>query len=444
MSALLDHLRSDLPGILGSRPFERRELTFFLGTDEHIPHETRVALSPAQLAALQGDLAQCGLTVRLLVHTGAGERAGYPDAEYAEVGAEIVDPHNLHDLGRVDVFHALKEPTWYESQIPGPFLRIGALHLASYPPGVCSLLSSRHFAGILDGGTIGDCAWVRHGGDRTPIVGSMSRFAGRVAAVKALEGIARHGIGPGKLIVVGGGIAGTSAIKVLRPQVEKLVVVESWAPARERLPGVLADLGYAAAEIEIVERLDDVVMTDAIGIVFAHRSGAKAAEKVCNDAQIRLMKKGAAISDIAIDQGGSILHDGYSEYDDAATSRAKYQDLLVDYSYFAETNMPREMPNEASPAHGEASLPYVEALLALTAMHGDSREAAREILEHPKQSFDANADLGDRTFLDCLIQDLRNGLQIANVDRVEITDPDIVKHQALVDWVKTCAHTNGG
>ena len=60
-----------------------------------------------------------------------------------------------------------------------------------------------------------------------------------------------------------------------------------------------------------------------------------------------------------------------------ATSRAKYRALLEpEYFYYAESNMPRVEPHEASEVHGDASLPYVTALLALVGSHGSPRAVA--------------------------------------------------------------------
>ena len=51
---------------------------------ETLPGERRVALTPAVLPTL----AKAGVTV--IVQSGAGASAGYPDAAFAEKGAEIV------------------------------------------------------------------------------------------------------------------------------------------------------------------------------------------------------------------------------------------------------------------------------------------------------------------------------------------------------------------
>jgi len=269
---------------------------------------------------------------------------------------------------------------------------------------------------------------------------AMSRFAGTVSGIKLVEGLDENGLPAGKVVIVGGGVAGLAAIDKVRPKLAKLVVVERYPPTREKLEGLLKERGVA--DFEIQPTLTDDALDDAVGVVFAHRSGATAAEKVCTYEQIRRMRRGAAVVDIAIDQGGSIAHDGYDESDDATTARRKYKDLFAGrYYYYAETNMPREVPREASLMHGDASWVYVVTLLALCAVHGDPAAVTEELLRRPVELLADPASLAGRPLWDCLVQDLRNGLQLAvdNAEHALITDPEVEKNDALARWVKGCA-----
>ena len=441
----LQALRADICRQLTELPYQRRHVHFLLGTDEHIHHERRVALTPRHIELLIDDLRAIGLEPHVYVMAGAGDRAGhgghapFSDADYTAAGGAVVDEQQASAL-QIDVLHALKEPTAYESRLQSPLLRIGALHLASKPPGLCDMLRQKNFAAIIDGGTVGSCAYLKHGGDRTPIVGSMSRFAGSVAARKLVEGLRSNGIDQGKIVVVGGGIAGRSAIAQLVGVASPLVVVDPWEPTRQRLASQLPAQGFD--QLQIIHSLTEDAMDDAVGIVFAHRSGAKKAEKVCDyDRHIAKMRRHGAIADIAIDQGGSISHADYREEDDANTSLAKYQKLFAgDFYYYAETNMPREEPHEASETHGDASLPYILVLLGLCAHLGGPEAVSRHILEQPARSFEQTDAVADMDLLPCLVQDLRNGLQLAVQDgEVTITDADIANDDELAQWVGQCA-----
>ncbi len=438
-------LRDWVREALAELEFRRRDVTFLLGTDELIPRERRVAFTPRHVGALRRDLAALGLEPKVFVVRGAGLRAeddagrAFADDDYAAAGAELVAHGEVASLPALDVVHALKEPTDYESELQGPMIRIGALHLASRPCGLKRMLARRNFAAILDGGTVGNCSYLEHGGDPTPIVASMSRFAGAVSGRKVVEALERRGLGAGTVIVVGGGIAGRSAIGTLAPKVARLIVVEPYAATRVRLRRELPARGFA--DFEVVPKLDDKAFDGAVGIVFAHRSGAKAAEKICDEAQIRRMRKGAAIADIAIDQGGSIRHDDYRADDDVTTSRDKTRARLEpDYFYFAESNMPRAQPHEASETHGDCSLPYVTALLALVAAHGDPRAAVSRLLEREVRIYDDAGELPAGGALELLLQDLRNGVQLVTAaGGVAITDPDIARDAGLARWIQDCA-----
>ncbi|MDA8016453.1 MAG: hypothetical protein MPN21_03305 [Thermoanaerobaculia bacterium] len=417
-------------------------MRLLLGTDQFIRHERRVALTPEQVQRLYRDLASVGVEVDTTVASKAGARAEPPftDQQYEDAGARIVPVDELVRQAPFDVVHSLKEPTEYEATLPGPFLRIGALHLPSYPEGVCSMLRSRNFAAILDGAVVGNCSYHLSGGDRTPIVASMSRFAGAVSGRRVTEGTLARGLKPGKVVVVGGGVAGRAAIGEMRDQAARLIVIEPWEPMRRKLETKLPALGFDRDRYEIRENLDDKVFVDAIGIVFAHRTAARAAEKVCDETQIRRMTRGAVIADIAIDQGGSIRHEGYDEADPADVARRKYIELFAgDYFYYGEVNMPREEPRLASIHHGMASLPYITLLLSRCARLGGPRSVASRLLEMTPKIHGPDEPV-QLDLVSAMEQDLRNGILLAVVDGdAVITDADVESDPVLRDWVQSCA-----
>lgn len=436
------NVQTQLVSELAKQDSESRPVRLLLGTDEFIRHERRVGLVPEQVDRLHRDLATVGIELHTTVVAGAGDRAAPPftDDDYADAGAQVLSAVEVQQQAHFDVVHSLKEPTEYEAGLPGPFLRIGALHLPTYPEGVCAMLRSKNFTAILDGAVIGNCSYRISGGDRTPIVASMSRFAGAVSGRMVVKGTTEHGLDPGKVVVVGGGVAGRSAIAEMTAQTARLVVIEPWEPMRAKLRLELPELGVPADRFEIRPALDDEALTDAIGVVFAHRTGARAAEKVCDEAQIRRMKKGAVIADIAIDQGGSIRHDGYDEADTADEARRKYKDLFAgDYLYYGEVNMPREEPHLASIHHGIAVLPYVTLLLARCARRGGPVQVAAELLALPPKTYGQDEPF-ELDLVAAMAQDLRNGIPLAVRDgEVVVTDADVEADKVLSDWVHRCA-----
>ncbi len=102
--------------------------------------------------------------------------------------------------------------------------------------------------------------------------------------------------------------------------------------------------------------------------------------------------------------------------------------------------MPRDEPYQASEVHGDSSLPYVMALLALVAHHGSPQAAVRRLLEREIQVYDATAELPEHGDLDLIVQDLRNGVQLATRGGdLAITDPDIERDAGLAGWIRSCS-----
>jgi hypothetical protein len=152
------------------------------------------------------------------------------------------------------------------------------------------------------------------------------------------------------------------------------------------------------------------------------------------------MEQGSVIVDIAIDQGGSIACPTISIEDDVHVRIRKYKDALKDYCYYAETNMPCQEPREASKRHGDAVLPYVVALLILCAEYGDPASATGYILSRDIVRFKHRSELPaalENDFLQCIVQDLRNGLEIAVLDgKVEICDPALKANAEIRNFVE--------
>ena len=435
-------VQEQLVAALAAQDTESKRVRLLLGTDEFIRHERRVGLTPEQIYRLRQNLKAVGVELDVTVVAGAGARAEPPftDDAYAAAGALVVTVDDIADQPAFDVVHALKEPTDYEAKLAGPFLRIGALHLPTYPHGVCEMLRTKNFAAILDGAVVGNCSYRISAGDRTPIVASMSRFAGAVSGRKVVQGTKANRLGPGPIVVVGGGVAGKAAIAEMTSQIDRLIVIEPWQPMRDKLHDELPALGVPADRFEVRPALDDKALEGAIGVVFAHRTGARAAEKVCDEAQIRRMKTGGVIADIAIDQGGSIRHDGYDEADSADAARKKYMELFAgDYVYYGEVNMPREEPHLASIHHGIAVLPYVTLLLAQCARLGGPEAVASRLLELSPRTYGPD-ELFDLDLVSAMEQDLRNGIPLAvRGGEAVITDADVESDTVLRDWVRRCA-----
>lgn len=310
------------------------------------PQENRVGLVPSGVKTL----ARGGHTV--LVQQGAGMGSGLSDDEYLAVGAEIV-PSIEEVYARAEMIWKVKEPLPAEY----PLLRAGQvlftyLHLAPDP---------RQAHALLQAGVVGIAYETVEERDRSlPLLTPMSEVAGRLsiqAGARCLEKInggrgvllgGVPGVEPGRVVVIGGGIVGLNAVKVAVGMGADVTVLDV---SLDRLRwfdntfhGRVKTLVSNAFNIERTIAQADLV----IGAVLL--AGAKAPHLITRD-MLSLMKPGAAIVDVAVDQGGCV-----------ETTRATYHDAptyIVDgVVHYAVANMPGAVARTSTFALNNATIPY--------------------------------------------------------------------------------------
>lgn len=425
MNALLESLKTC---ILHHHPLHsprKRRVELLLGNDREIGRETRsqekrVGIVPAQVRELFAFFRELGLDLSVLAVQGAGQRAGFSDADFVAAGAEILAPEELpyHDAAP-DVVHALKEPSRYEGTIPGPFCRIGALHTGDFHAGsgLAALLEKRDVA-IFDGSHTGAPEDFR-----IPIRGGMSIFAGRIAARWVLDHLA-HRHASGRAVVVGGGNAGKAAVRELAgmPAVSEIHLFDAaGAPERlKKLAAELADVPKVQAEgIEGIEGTDDprilAALDGAVALIFAVARPGEGAPKIVHINTLKsLLADNAVVVDISIDEGGAILDPSIRRSWSHVEIIPHLTRAIGDHSnrvYRALPNMPRAHPKEASEAHGEAILPYLATLLFLAAREDSAAGVVRFLERRPFNGHSPDPSRAEPSqVLDALVQDLRNGM----------------------------------
>lgn len=438
MTNAFERLRLALPldTPAGSQPrrWLKSNVTLVLGNDREIgrrlrSQERRVGITPEQVEALRQMFASLGIRLSVLVVENAGARAGYADADYIHAGAQVVTFAELPHEAPPDVVHALKEPSTYESTIPGPFCRIGALHSGDFDPsgGFARLLAARP-AAVFDGSNVGS-----ETDYRKPIRGSMSVFAGRVAAEWVLEHIASTP-SVGGMVVVGGGKVGTAAVaKLLTDRRIETVTLFDRAEDPARLAAIAATVGDATrVEVVGLRGTDDGALLAKLGaasglILAPAMAGGRAPKVITTKALEDHMPAGGIVVDVSIDERGAIEDD--RTHKDWASERLIdfFTHSLAGIRYQAVPNMPRAYPKEASHEHGEAILPYLATLLFLCAREGGPIPAVRTLLQRPFQSASADPlqadDLASR--LDAFCQDLRNGIAAHSDDGPPVLHPII-------------------
>lgn len=309
--------------------------------------ENRVAITPAGCKAL------ISAGHRVVVEQSAGDGAGFSDEQYLKAGAELL-PMAADVFDTAEMIVKVKEPQESEFNL----LRRGQvlftyLHLAAEPK-VTQALLEREVTGIA-------YETVTPDGRSLPLLQPMSEIAGRFALQagarcleKALGGRGTllagvPGVAPGKVIVVGGGTAGTHAARMAVGIGAQVTILEV-NPDRVRQLDELFQ-GRAAVVLSNAVTLPEV-LADADMVVGAVLVPGARAPRLITRELLRTMPRGAVLVDIAIDQGGC-----------AETSRPTTHEhptyIEEGVVHYCVTNMPAAVARTSTLSLTGATLPYV-------------------------------------------------------------------------------------
>jgi alanine dehydrogenase len=338
-------------------------------TEEH-----RVAITPVGVR----ELVERGHSV--LIERGAGEGSTIHNDEFAAQGATMV-PSAADVFGGADMILKVKEPQKAEVDMfrHGQIL-FTYLHLAAYPELATGLLKKNVIAIAYETVQLPDRS--------LPLLAPMSEIAGRMAAQvgayfleKAqggrgvlLGGVT--GVKPGKVVVIGGGIAGSNAaviamgmqadVVVLDTDINKLRWIDSLHQGRIRT--------LHSNKLTVEEQVLDADLV--IGTVLV--PGASAPKLVTED-MVRGMKRGSVLVDVAIDQGGCFETSKETTHTDPV-----YQ--VHEVVHYAVGNIPGAVPHTSTYALTNATLRYAVSLA--------SRGVAGAVTAHPELEHGLNV-VGD-------------------------------------------------
>jgi len=262
-------------------------------------NENRVAVIPAGVQALAAH------GHKVLVQKGSGVGSGISDQAFEAAGAKIVSTARLM-FKDAELILKVKEPLPPEYDLLRPDqILFTYLHLAPDLELTKAILR-RKIVGIA-------YETVETADGRLPLLEPMSEVAGKMAAHIAAYYLARPlggrgvlmggvpGVPPATVLVLGGGIVGSSAARVAAGMGAWVTLLDV-SPLRMRyldevLPENVTTLMSNRMSIEECLRRADVL----IGAVLIH--GAKAPRLVTRE-MLKLMRPGAVIVDVAVDQGG--------------------------------------------------------------------------------------------------------------------------------------------
>ena len=310
--------------------------------------EFRVALLPS--AAYQ--LIKRGHSV--LVERNAGAGSGYPDSDYEQAGATLIDSHEKV-FAESELIVKVKEPQPAEI----PLLRRGQL-LFTY----LHLAADKSLTeGLLKSGVTALAYETVEVKGRLPLLEPMSEIAGRMSVLVGGYFLAKHcggsgvllggvpGVLPGRVVVLGGGVSGINAARMATGLGADVTILEVDLE-RMRFLDITLHTAHTlySSEAHLMDLLPQVDLL--IGAVLV--PGAKA-PKLIRREMLRRMRPGSVLVDIAIDQGGC-----------AETSHPTTHDnpIFVEEGviHYCVANMPAAYGRTATQALTNVTYPYIEQL----------------------------------------------------------------------------------
>jgi alanine dehydrogenase len=328
-----------------------RRTKVLIGVPKEIKvHEYRVGMTPSAVreAVAHGH--------GVLVETQAGGGIGAGDDDYRKAGAQVVGSA-AEVYARAEMIVKVKEPQPVERRL----LRDGQvlftfLHLAPDPEQAQDLIAS--------GAVCIAYETVTAPGGGLPLLAPMSEVAGRLAVhagarclEKSADGMGMllggvPGVAPGRIVILGAGVVGTNAAQMAVGTGAQVVVIDRSIDALRRIDAMFG--GRAATVFSNRDNVErEVLRADLVisGVLIP----GDAAPKLITRAMLARMKRGSAIVDVAIDQGGSVETS-------RPTTHAEPTYTVDGVVHYMVANMPGAVPRTSTYALNNATLPFVLAL----------------------------------------------------------------------------------
>ena len=312
--------------------------------------EHRVGLTPANVLELTSRGHQ------VIVQSDAGSGIGLGNDAYEAAGATIIGTA-AEIFERADMIVKVKEPQPDECRM----LREGQvlftyLHLAPDPIQTKLLVESGAIAIAYE--TVTD----RRGG--LPLLAPMSEVAGRMsiqAGAQCMEKVhggagvlmgGVPGVAPAKVVVIGGGVVGTNAIRMAMGMEADVTVLDR---SLDRLRELDFQFGSQLNTIYSTALALEQYVLAADLVVGAVLIPGAAAPKLVTAELVKGMRPGSVLVDVAIDQGGCFETS-------RATTHADPTYVVDDVVHYCVANMPGGVPRTSTFALNNATSPYVLAL----------------------------------------------------------------------------------
>lgn len=312
--------------------------------------ENRVGLVPSAVM----ELAHAGH--QIFVQSGAGAGIGATDSDYQAAGAEI--SRNAADLFEAsDMIVKVKEPQAPEYDLlRDSHILFTYLHLAANETLTQALLASK-VTGIA-------YETITNQRGALPLLQPMSEIAGRISVQAGAYSLQKHaggagiliggatGVSAAEVVIIGGGVVGTNAAKMALGLGGRVTILDRSLTRLAELEDIFC------GQVNTVYSTNNTIAewcARADLIIGAVLIPGAAAPKLISRAQLKDLKPGAVLVDVAIDQGGCFETSHPTTHD----SPTYVVDGIVHYCV---ANMPGAVPKTSAYALNNATLPYVKKL----------------------------------------------------------------------------------
>lgn len=319
-----------------------------IGIPKEIKNEEyRVGLTPYNINELTN------LGHKVIVEHDAGAGIGFNDQQYQAVGAEVIHSH-AEIFARAEMIVKVKEPQPEEySLLRENQILFTYLHLAPDPEQAEALIRSKCIAIAYE--TVTD--------DRgsLPLLTPMSQVAGRLSIQAGSHYLEKPqggsgvllggvpGVFAGKVVVIGGGVVGTNAVRMAIGKESVVTVLDKSLHRLQELDfqfGGRLNTAYASRS-----NIEEYV-TDADLVIGAVLVPGQAAPRVVTRKMLAKMRPGSVVVDVAIDQGGCF---------ESSRSTTHSNPIYVEEGivHYCVTNMPGAVPRTSTLALNNATLPFI-------------------------------------------------------------------------------------
>ena len=310
-------------------------------------HEYRVGMTPGSVreAVVHGH--------QVLVQTGAGAGIGASDDDYRAVGASIAA--SAADVwAKAQMIVKVKEPQAVERKmLRAEQTLFTYLHLAPDPEQTKDLVAS--------GATCIAYETVTSDKGGLPLLAPMSEVAGRMSIQAGASCLERSrggrglllggvpGVEAGKVLILGGGVVGSNAAIMAVGMGAQVVILDRSVDVLRRLVVQFGTrIQTAVSTHDSVERH----LADSDLVIGGVLIPGASAPKLVTRGMLKLMRPGAVIVDVAIDQGGCFETSH-------ATTHAEPTYEVDGIVHYCVANMPGGVPRTSTMALNNVTLPFI-------------------------------------------------------------------------------------